>query len=135
MKQKIICIVCGCVLTKDNWAKSWAKHHKYQCRTCHKLYVRKLRKQNPNQRRNYELQSRYNITFEKYNQLLSGQNYKCAICERPASMFRKRLHVDHCHKAQIVRGLLCYGCNRFLGQIQDDKNVLIKAAKYVEGLL
>lgn len=42
-----------------------------------------------------------------------NQGYKCAICERPESSFKKRLSVDHNHRTKRVRGLLCFYCNKY----------------------
>lgn len=42
------------------------------------------------------------------------QEGRCAICKKLESHFAKRLAVDHNHKTGLVRGLLCYRCNKFL---------------------
>lgn len=42
------------------------------------------------------------------------QAHRCAICERLEVSFKSRLAVDHNHKTGLVRGLLCYRCNRFV---------------------
>jgi Recombination endonuclease VII len=41
-------------------------------------------------------------------------------------------HVDHCHKTNKVRGILCNGCNIGLGSFKDDINLLKNAIKYLE---
>lgn len=38
----------------------------------------------------------------------------CGVCEKPEMSFKMRLAVDHNHKTGLVRGLLCYRCNKFL---------------------
>jgi hypothetical protein len=47
--------------------------------------------------------------------MLSGQNGRCALCNKVPSGC---LHVDHCHRTGRVRGLLCVGCNVTLGKIE-----------------
>jgi hypothetical protein len=46
--------------------------------------------------------------------LSKAQNGCCAICKKPESSFKFRLSVDHNHKTGLVRGLLCYRCNKFI---------------------
>jgi hypothetical protein len=44
----------------------------------------------------------------------------------------KRLCVDHDHKTNKVRALLCDGCNKGLGAFSDSPALLRKAADYLE---
>lgn len=64
--------------------------------------------------------------------LLEEQNYSCAICSTPAHSIEKRLNVDHDHKTNQVRGLLCTYCNVGLGYFRDDTNLLAEAIKYLD---
>lgn len=48
------------------------------------------------------------------NKLIEQYGDKCAICKKLSSEFKKRLSVDHNHKSNKIRGLLCYRCNKFL---------------------
>jgi len=58
--------------------------------------------------------------------LLDAQNGKCAICTTPVA----RGNVDHDHSCcagyrscgRCVRGVLCGGCNRGLGNFRDSKD-------------
>ena len=61
------------------------------------------------------LKRKYGITAKEYEALFKRQGGVCAICGRPPKT--RRLHVDHCHRTKVVRGLLCFRCNRlFVGQ-------------------
>lgn len=51
---------------------------------------------------------------------------KCAIC----GTTKKRLCVDHDHKTQKVRGVLCFQCNGAIGLLQTVENIK-SAAKYL----
>lgn len=46
--------------------------------------------------------------------LIDKNGDNCAICNKPSSSFMKRLSVDHNHKTDKIRGLLCYRCNKFI---------------------
>lgn len=84
------------------------------------------------------LKNSYNITIEEYDQMLQKQNYVCAICKRPERRKEartdaiRRLAVDHCHKTNKVRGLLCSDCNTAIGLFQDDVNILQEAIEYLQ---
>lgn len=56
------------------------------------------------------LRRTYNLTEAQYDALLEFQDGVCAICERPP--LTRRLEVDHDHKSGLVRGLLCWFCNK-----------------------
>jgi hypothetical protein len=40
--------------------------------------------------------------------------------------------MDHCHESGLFRGLLCRNCNSAIGMLQDDPQLLRKAAGYIE---
>jgi len=75
----------------------------------------------------YELKKKYNLSLEDYESMLEAQNNRCAICDS-----EEKLVVDHDHETGIVRGLLCYSCNRNLIANRRDPCVFIKAAKYLK---
>lgn len=70
----------------------------------------------------------YKITSAQYFELLAKQNGKCAIC---GNISKQKLHVDHCHFTNKVRGLLCGSCNRGIGLFKDDRYLLNKAIEYL----
>ena len=76
---------------------------------------------------------RYGISIEHYEEMYEQQQGRCKICnieEKHAS--RGKFHVDHCHKTEEVRGLLCGKCNRGLGMFRDNSEFLREAANYLE---
>lgn len=81
--------------------------------------------------RHLNLQRRFKITLEEYNNLLSKQNECCAICHKHQSEFKIKLAVDHDHNNGKVRGLLCSNCNNGLGRFKDNKDLLSEAIKYL----
>lgn len=73
-----------------------------------------------------------NIDKQKEFQLISEtQNDCCAICGIHKGNLKKDLHVDHDHKTDKIRGLLCTKHNLGIGQFDDNPNLLLKAADYL----
>jgi hypothetical protein len=64
---------------------------------------------------------RYGITEETYLHLRKEQGQKCAMCHSPFRKSPQSIHIDHCHKTGKVRGILCDGCNLFLGRFESPK--------------
>lgn len=62
--------------------------------------------------------------------MLIEQEGLCAICRQPSD--GRRLDIDHDHKTDRVRGLLCRKCNLSIGKFEDDPNMLRRAAEYLE---
>ena len=78
--------------------------------------------------------SRFGITNEQYDHILSEQEGSCAICgilEGDYSQKYKTFHIDHCHKTNKVRALLCGNCNRGIGMLQDDPEITQRATDYL----
>jgi hypothetical protein len=71
----------------------------------------------------------YKLTVNNYKKLLEKQNYKCAICNNFLSLSRE--NIDHCHRNDHVRGILCSNCNMILGLAHDNVAKLISACKYL----
>lgn len=76
---------------------------------------------------------KYGITRDKYRALYFHQQGVCAICGEPERTERNALlAVDHDHVTGQVRGLLCSHCNRAIGLLRDDPEVIERAALYVK---
>ena len=138
-----VCTVCKLELPTDNYHKS--KNTKdgygYRCKDCDKLsrlsYRDKNRERYRDVSRKKYLKHRYGITPSDYEALLESQKGCCAICGSDAnkSAYGKhitpRFSVDHCHETGKVRGLLCNNCNRGIGLLGDNPDVLEKALVYL----
>lgn len=72
----------------------------------------------------------YGLPPGGYAKLLAAQGGKCWICQR-ATGRAKRLAVDHDHATGTPRGILCSVCNRLLGHVRDDPDMLLRAAQYL----
>lgn len=110
-------------------------HMRRDARFCNDICASKHRGRNltPEQRRAYRLWGKYKITAEGYDALLAKQGGVCAICGagEPGTS-HGFWHVDHCHSAGHVRGLLCSTCDTGLGSFRDQPAVLRRAAEYLE---
>ena len=76
---------------------------------------------------------KYGVTRKDYDTMLVAQAGVCAICGKAEN--GKRLAIDHCHKTGEVRGLLCALCNTAIGKLNDDPELLERAAMYLRGKL
>ena len=73
----------------------------------------------------------YGLTLDQYMELVEKQANRCAICGKKD---QHALCVDHDHKTNQIRGLLCRQCNRALGSFLEDPVLLIKAAQYLKDI-
>jgi hypothetical protein len=96
-----------------------------------KTIKRKKYKDNPDTNKDLKLRRAYGISLEEYKNLLKKQDGVCAICEKNCSSGRM-LCVDHDHKTNTVRGLLCVNCNRAIGNLKDNINLLTRMIKYLK---
>ena len=80
-------------------------------------------------RHDTEFRKKFGIGLHQYQTLLEEQNGVCYLCGEED--FRN-LAVDHCHKTNTVRQLLCSECNMGLGKFKDNADLLRKAADYVD---
>jgi len=102
------------------------------CKACGLKYKREFsrtKKGKASNRRN-QLNQKYGITPQKYDEILKEQNGGCAICGGINENGR-RLAVDHNHTTGEIRGLLCNKCNSVLGWAGDSIAVLAGAIKYL----
>lgn len=152
-KTSKVCPHCGVEKPADAFGFRWARSHtgaRYYtlnayCRTCSAARSRARRAADPQARqkeREYErrpeirrrdrlrrIARTYNTTSELIESLWTGQ---CAIC---GLVFRdfldRRWTVDHCHSSGAVRGILCVGCNRSVGQLGDTAEGVMRAVEYL----
>ncbi len=88
----------------------------------------KYNKENPIKRKNAMLKYEYGITLDQYNEMFRAQEGKCAICQRHQNELTRTLCVDHDHKTNTVRALLCVTCNTDVSVVE---NRLEEMTKYL----
>ena len=71
---------------------------------------------------------KYNLSKEDYEKQYAIQEGKCYVCETHYA----DLCIDHCHKTNKVRKLLCFSCNAALGLLKENLNTITNLKNYVE---
>lgn len=149
-----VCTKCGKKKLLDEFPKHSGHKDGLQshCRECKSLTDKEYRKKNTkridkrikkwrkdnhsrmkNQLKTYHLCSQYGLTPEEHYQMWVDQNGCCAICNSPIA-YKNKVHTDHNHITDKVRGLLCKKCNTGLGMFLSDEKgtaLLNSAIKYL----
>jgi hypothetical protein len=60
---------------------------------------------------------KYGITAREYDAILARQGGVCFICEEPPG--KMRLAVEHRHGDGLLRGLVCWQCNKAIAYLRD----------------
>lgn len=71
---------------------------------------------------------RMGLSLEEANKIADLEVINCEIC---GVILGKSFHIDHCHKTNKFRGLLCSNCNIGIGLFGDDPNRLKAAVAYL----
>lgn len=80
----------------------------------------------PHARRNTSYKTRYKRTVKDYDTTMAEQGGHCALCPSTGSV-KRRLCWDHNHDCckgyrscgKCMRGLLCIGCNKKVGHLEE----------------
>lgn len=75
---------------------------------------------------------RNGIDPDKAEAYFLAHHGQCDLCGKDTESNGKALAVDHCHETGEIRGMLCSNCNRGIGLLKDDYQLLLKAANYVK---
>ena len=86
------------------------------------------------------MRAKFQMTLDRYDQMLEDQGNRCAICRCTPEQNGRRLSVDHDHVCcpgrkscgECVRMLLCDHCNMGIGKFMDNPGLLRAAAEYLE---
>ena len=105
--------------------KRYAEKYPERVREASRRYYRKHK----DKRRARQLKKDYGISTAEWAVLYGLQAGRCAICGGVDN--DRSLAVDHCHRSEKIRGLLCLVCNMTLGRFNDNPALLEKAAAYL----
>lgn len=84
------------------------------CRQCKKEYEQSEHAKFLDRKRH--LKCLYGLNITEYNRLFQQQNGCCAICGKHQSELKRKLDVDHDHRTNKIRGLVCNYCNKIIEQ-------------------
>lgn len=105
------------------------------CKPCSYLNNRTSRKKRPRPFMDRHTLKKFNITEEKYREMLDAQGSVYAICGQPETKVQhgniRQLTIDHDHDTGEIRGLLCASCNLALGNFKDSPENLSNAIDYL----
>ena len=96
--------------------------------------TRRLRNAHPERQRKQRdsyYRRTYGISADQADEILEGQNGRCAICCTPAPERLASMHLDHDHATGAIRGFLCIDCNQGLGKLRDSPDLLLRALVYL----
>ena len=82
--------------------------------------------------RNSDLMRNYGIDLNEYNRMFQIQGGNCYICKLHQSQQKRAMSVDHDHKTNKVRKLLCRTCNSVLGLVSENSEILTAMINYLE---
>lgn len=109
------------------------------CKLCDRKRTSNWARNNRHRHLDIRRRYRYGITIAEWERRFDEQGRRCAICRadnpgrkgkvQPGA--RNLWQTDHCHKTNVVRGILCVHCNRMLGGAKDDIAVLEAAMAYL----
>lgn len=109
------------------YVRQWrAKNPEYEAEA-----RKKWKEKNPERYKHLHLMKKHGISFETYQAMLEQQKGLCAACLEPFSE-EDNPYVDHCHKTQVIRGLVHMMCNTGLGHAKDNPEKLRRWADYLE---
>jgi len=104
--------------SKEKWEKNNPNRRK------------KWQENNPDYARKNHIKKTYNLFYEDWLRIWESQDGKCAIC---GTLFVKpsNAYIDHNHKINEIRGLLCMKCNFGIGNFNDNPILMRKAIIYL----
>ena len=117
------CKACVAEYNRQHYQDNIEHHREYQ-REWQATDRRRLRNQ-----QNW-FKRKYGLTLEERQAMVDEQEGRCYLCKKECE-----LHVDHDAERCIVRKMLCGSCNRGIGQLGHDPELLRRAADYLEAFM
>ncbi|MCK9429436.1 MAG: endonuclease VII domain-containing protein [Candidatus Omnitrophica bacterium] len=129
------------------------RDHSYkECKKCYNLRVKKYCENNKEKKRKsskiwwennktsrniirkeQRLKRNYDLSLIDRENILKEQDYKCKSCNTDLkNLISYHIHIDHDHTTNVIRGILCRGCNIALGLLNDDPDKILKLYNYLK---
>lgn len=141
LENRKLCKICNQYKPLNDFCHTSRGYYFSYCKSCDRVrprknptaeYMKNWRTNNPDKQKAIKKTAtlkQYNLTLQEYDNLLSRQDGKCAICGSLPN--KKDLAVDHDHITGKVRGLLCTNCNLILGLANDNPEILENLINYL----
>lgn len=132
--NNITCRVCKLSKPKKDMATDNRIQcgHTTICKSCASKLGGDRYKRGKRQKQDYDLRRNYGISMDDYDKMSVAQGHRCAICNsQEMGKNKSRFSVDHDHITGRIRALLCNKCNQGIELMNDDPELLEKAAKYI----
>lgn len=114
-------------ITRKEYLKRYQRDNKERL----SQYKKQYSKANKSYGRKNHLISKYKISAKEFEMISIKQANVCKIC-LGVNNDNRPLYVDHCHKTNKIRGLLCHYCNSMLGMAKDCVSTLEAAIIYLQ---
>lgn len=134
MATRYRCNTCAAVQKEKTKRRQqeWQKTPEFKVR--HAVRMKKYQNAKSPERKALDHQKtrlrRYGLTVPQFQEMVTTREGNCDLCGIYKGL---ALHVDHCHKTNRVRGLLCVSCNTCLGGLGDSIEGLERALNYLTG--
>jgi len=119
-------------------SRNYYKLHKHECNRKGAIRRRLWRQKNREKAHSQSRKEKYGITEKQFQSMLKDQKGRCAICRCKEIIIDKNtgkvktLSVDHNHKTNKIRKLLCHRCNLGIGIFKDSWKLLQAASSYLK---
>lgn len=133
------CTLCGpTVIRESNRSNRNTTFGKWRCVAGYTAGRRFTVEEAKERRRWSSLWGRHKLTKAIYLRMVQEQDDSCAICKDGDD--NQHYDVDHDHACcpgvnscgKCIRGLLCPTCNKAMGLLRDDPNLLRSGINYIE---
>lgn len=125
-------VYCKRLCKQKDCTDRWRENHP----DGRKELTRRFESRHPHRKASYALLNKYGLTMRDKENILAAQGGRCAnpgcrATDPGKAGFRKGWHIDHDHKTEAVRGVLCQRCNNALGLLRDDINKIRGFIEYL----
>lgn len=116
--------------SRDERLKKQKKYYRQNKKDILK-YLTEWRHKNPNYSKENDLMRKYRMSISDYNLMLKQQENKCSICKKQFKK-SKDAYVDHSHRTNKIRDILCRNCNTALGHVYENEEILKSMIQYLK---
>ena len=107
--------------SSSNWLSFRGEgHHRSATLIVADNYFNQLFRRHGRKPRRRSALERYGLTPESFGEMFVDRGGRCEICGATHGYRGRDLAIDHCHKTNVVRGLLCDRCNLMEGNVSPE---------------